>query len=188
MSLRKILTALMVVALTAPVAWAGSLANVTMDDEVTVSGSTLRLNGMGLRKKLWVKAYVAGLYLEEATHDAAAAVNSAGKKRIVMHFLTNKATKKKMDAAWAEGFEANSPGEYKAIEGRVKTFMDYFGDMKVGDVIECTVLPGEGTLVTLNGEKKGTIEGDDFAPALLRVWLGSKPPAEELKNGLLGAG
>jgi hypothetical protein len=61
-------------------------------------------------------------------------------------------------------------------------------DMKVGDVIECTVLPGEGTLVTLNGEMKGTIEGDDFAPALLRVWLGSKPPAEELKNGLLGAG
>jgi len=41
--------------------------------------------------------------------------------------------------------------------------------------------------VTLNGEEKGTIEGDDFGAALLRVWLGPKPPTEELKNGLLDA-
>ena len=104
-----------------------------------------------------------------------------------MHFLTNKAKKMKMDDAWAEGFEANSPGEYTALEGRVKTFMDYFGDMKEGDVIECTILPGEGTKVTLNSEDKGIIEGDDFGAALLRVWLGPNPPTEDLKNGLLGA-
>lgn len=34
----------------------------------------------------------------------------------------------------------------------------------------------------LNGELKGTIEGDDFAAALLRVWLGIKPPTEDLKK------
>ena len=28
----------------------------------------------------------------------------------------------------------------------------------------------------LNGELKGTIEGDDFVTALLRVWLGAKRP------------
>lgn len=39
----------------------------------------------------------------------------------------------------------------------------------------------------LNGELKGTIEGDDFVTALLRVWLGAKPPTEDLKNGMLGA-
>jgi len=184
--MKKTLISLMVVMLVVPVAWTGSLADVAMDDQVTVSESILHLNGMGLRKKLWIKVYVAGLYLEEATHDAAAAVNAAGKKRIVMHFLTKKATKKKMDAAWVEGFEANSPTEYKTLEARVKTFMDYFGDMKVGDVIECTILPGEGTQVTLNGDDKGIIEGDDFGAALIRVWLGPKPPTEELQKGLLG--
>ncbi|MCK5377655.1 MAG: chalcone isomerase family protein [Acidobacteria bacterium] len=40
----------------------------------------------------------------------------------------------------------------------------------------------------LNGELKGTIEGDDFAAALLRVWLGAKPPTEDFKEGMLGAG
>jgi hypothetical protein len=41
--------------------------------------------------------------------------------------------------------------------------------------------------VTLNSEDKEIIEGDDFGAALLRVWLGPKPPTEELKNRLLGA-
>jgi len=40
----------------------------------------------------------------------------------------------------------------------------------------------------LDRELKGTIEGDDFATALLRVWLGAKPPTEDLKEGMLGAG
>ena len=184
--MRRVAAVLMVCALAAPVAWAGELADVKMDDEVTVGDATLELNGMGLRKKMWVKVYVAGLYLGSPTDDAAAAVASEGPKRVVMHFLTDKAKKKKMDAAWIEGFEANSPDEFSALEPRVKQFAGLFGDMKVGDVIELTVVPGAGTTAMLNGEKKGVIEGDDFGAALLRVWLGEHPPSDELKSGMLG--
>jgi hypothetical protein len=31
-----------------------------------------------------------------------------------------------------------------------------------------------------------TIEGKDFSDALFLVWLGAKPPTEDLKKGLLG--
>ncbi len=103
-----------------------------------------------------------------------------------MHFLTDKANKKKMDAAWVEGFEANSPSTYGALTDRVQTFADLFPDMKVGDVIELTMVPGGGTSATLNGEAKGVIDGDDFAEALLKVWLGDHPPSDELKTGMLG--
>jgi hypothetical protein len=181
------LTALVVVCFLAiPVAWAGDLGGVTIPDEVTFGNASLELNGMGLRKKMWVKVYVAGLYLESKTSDATEAVSSTGTKRVVMHFLTNKATKKKMDSAWFEGFENNSPAEYAALEERVKRFVGYFGDMKVGDVIQMTVVPGSGTAVVLNGEDKGIVEGDDFGAALLRVWLGDHPPTEDMKTGLLG--
>lgn len=166
--------------------WAGELAEVTMPDEVTIGDATVHLNGMGLRKKMWVKVYVAGLYLESPTKDAATAVGSEGAKRVVMHFLTNKAKKKKMDAAWLEGFEANSPAEYGALKDRVKTFADLFGDMKVDDVIEITISPSSGTVAKLNGEEKGVIEGSDFSAALLKVWLGDHPPTDELKAGMLG--
>jgi len=172
--------------LVAPVAWAGSLEGVTMDDAIVVDGTTLHLNGMGVRKKLWVEVYVAGLYLEQKTSDAGQAVTSPGSRRVVMHFLTNKATKKKMDAAWLEGFEANSPTEFDALRDRVEQFIGLFGDMKDGDEIELTMGPDAVTSASLNGEVKGTVQGEDFGQALLRVWLGEKPPSNDLKKGLLG--
>ncbi len=182
--MKRILVVMVALALAAPV-WAGSLAGVTMDETVMVDGSTLHLNGMGLRKKLWIKVYVGGLYLEHPTTNGDTAASSNEKKKMVMHFLTNKATKKKMDKAWIEGFEANS-AHYGQIESKVMQFKDFFGDMKVDDVVEMTLIPGEGTTVVINGTNKGTIEGDDFAEALVRVWVGDSPPSDDFKKGILG--
>jgi hypothetical protein len=134
-----------------------------MADEVVVADTTFHLNGMGLRRKLGAKIYVAGLYLEQKTNSAEEALNGSGPKRFVMHYLTDMATDKRMDAAWIKGFKTNSPETYDILEDRVMTFVDSLGDMKAGDVVECTMIPGEGTTVTLNGEENGTIEGDDFS-------------------------
>jgi len=153
---------------------------------VTVGGNTLVLNGMGLRKKMVIKVYAAGLYLEERSADPAVILGSSSTKRVVMHFLTGMANKSKMDEAWREGFEANSPDTYPALADRVTTFMGFFGDMKDGDEIVLTVVPGAGTTAALNGQDKGTIAGDDFGAGLLKVWLGDHPPSEDLKAGLLG--
>jgi hypothetical protein len=184
--MQRVTVMTLVLVLSAPVIWAGSLAGVTMDDQVTISGKSLQLNGMGLRKKLWVKVYVGGLYLESRASNTDQIVSSGQTIMVAMHFLTDRATKAKMDEAWREGFEANSPQSYAALKSRVETFIAFFGDMKEGDEIKMAMVPGEGTTVTLNGQEKGKIEGDDFAKALLLVWLGSAPPTEELKEGMLG--
>jgi len=172
--------------LMAPALWAGTLAGVTMADDVVVADTTLHLNGMGLRRKLGIKIYVAGLYIEEKTNNADEILSAPGPKRISMHYLTDKATDERMDAAWIKGFKTNSQDEYGILEDRVMTFIDSLGDMKVGDVVNCTMIPGQGTTVTLNGEEVGIIEGDNFQTALLRVGLGPKPPTGALKKGLLG--
>lgn len=185
--MRSAAVLVLVMCLASPSVFAGELAGVSLPDQVTVGDATLQLNGMGLRKKLWVEVYVAGLYLEQNTTDAEAAVSAAGAKRVVMHFLTDRATKKKMDEAWLEGFKSNSPEVYPTLAERVATFVGLFGDMKDGDRIELTIIPGTGTAATLNGVEKGTIEGDDFSQALLRVWLGDSPPSPELRSGLLGS-
>lgn len=183
---RWLVTAAFVVASVSPGAWAAELAGVTMSDRAMVGEQQLRLNGMGLRKKLWVKVYVAGLYLAEPAGSAEAVLSSPGAKRMTMHFLTDKATKAKMDEAWLEGFRANSPQEWDGLETRVNRFIGFFGDMKEGDRIEIDLVPGEATRVSLNGEVMGAVEGDDFQHALLRVWVGEKPPTDELKAGVLG--
>lgn len=184
--MRFVIAALMALAMGTPIGLSGELAGVDLAEQVTVDGETLVLNGMGLRKKLWIEVYVAGLYLGQKTTDAAAAVGSDDAKKIVMHFLTDRATKKKMDAAWFEGFERNSPDDYADLEDRVKEFVDLFGDLSKGDVIELNIVPGTGTVAFFNGSKQGVIEGDDFAAALLRVWLGDHPPSDDLRRGLLG--
>ena len=184
--MRRVLTMMAVLAVAGQMTWAAELAGVSMPDTVTIGDSELVLNGMGVRKKLWVKVYVAGLYLEAKTTDAADALEAPGPKKVIMHFLTDKATKKKMDEAWREGFEANSPGSGEAMSTRIEKFIGTFGDMKTGDVIELTIVPKSGTTAELNGQSKGTIEGDDFGRALLAVWLGNSPPTEDLKTGMLG--
>ncbi len=184
--MRRAVVALMAVALLAPVLEARTLAGVTLPDTVTVAGKTLQLNGMGLRTKMMFKIYVAGLYLEQPSRDAGQVVSSTQVKRVVMHFLSGKATKARMDDAWYEGFEANSPQQFAALKPKVDQLTGFFGDMKPGDVIEFTIEPGTGTTAALNGSVKGTIEGDDFAAALLRVWFGGTPPSPELKQGMLG--
>jgi hypothetical protein len=183
--MRRLVVLALVLGLVAPTLWAGELAGVVLDDEIMVDDTGLKLNGMGLRKKLWVKVYVAGLYLETPTADGDTAAESQQVKRMVMHFQTNKAKKGKMDSAWQEGFENNAP-DMAAIADRVQVFKGYFGDMKDGDVVEMTLVPGAGTKVTINGSTKGTIEGDDFAEALVRVWVGDSPPSDDFKAGLLG--
>ena len=184
--MRKSVFILVTALLIAPAVWPGTLADVTMADEVVVADTTLHLNGMGLRRKLGIKIYVAGLYIEEKTNSADEVLAAPGPKRFSMHYLTDKATDERMDAAWIKGFKANSQDEYEILEDRVMSFVDSLGDMKVGDVVDCTMIPGQGTTVTLNGEEIGIIEGDDFQAALLRVGIGAKPPTGALKKGLLG--
>jgi len=183
--MKRILIFVMLLGLMAPVAWTKSLVGVTMDDSVMVDGHTLKLNGLGLRKKLWIKVYVGGLYLEHPTTNGKRAAESKEVKKMVMRFMTNKATKSKMDGGWDEGFEENY-AHYNAVKARVEKFKNFFGDMKDGDVVEMTLIPGKGTTVVINGVEKGSIDGDDFQEALVKVWTGDEPPTEDFRDGILG--
>ena len=55
---------------------AKELAGVNMPDTLSVGDKTLKLNGVGLRKKAIFKVYVGGLYLETPSKDAAAILAS----------------------------------------------------------------------------------------------------------------
>ena len=180
---------LAVLVLTVP-ATARELEGVTMPDSISVDGQTLALNGMGVRIKkvvfVKVKVYVGGLYLPKASADAAAIITADEPKQFVMHFLYKEVSRAKLVDAWDEGFKANAPGAMVALKKRLETFASMWPDMKKGDTAAMTYVPGTGTRVEINGREAGVIPGKDFADALFAVWLGPKPPNEELKQGLLG--
>lgn len=169
-------------------AWAMDVAGVSVMDTATVEGTSLQLNGAGVRSKFFFKIYVAELYLEKPGKEAAMVIQDQGIKRMVMHFLYDGVGPDKLVEGWNDGFAANLDSQSKEkLQKRIETFNGMFTDeMKSGDIVLFDYLPGKGTRVEIKGEVKGMIEGKDFSDALLSIWLGEKPVATDLKKDLLG--
>jgi hypothetical protein len=182
--MKRILTVLVCLAVSMS-ALAGEVAGVKMPDTVTVEGKTLKVNGAGLRKKVVFKVYVAGLYLETASKDPAAVISSDQFKSMRLWILRS-LKGSQITEAIVEGFEKNSKAQMGALKARLEKFNAMFPDVKEGDEIDMTYVPGKGTIVTAKGTEKGVIEGKDFADALFSVWLGPNPVQEDLKKALLG--
>lgn len=166
---------------------AGELAGVTLPDRITVEGRTLVLNGMGVREAtiLRLHVYVAGLYLDARSADAAQVIASEGTKRLVLHFVRDVARGSLVDA-WKEGFAKSAGPGVTALRDRLATLDGWMVDVKRGETITFTQLPGRGVVVDVRGQTKGALPGDDFARALWGIWLGDHPPNPGLKKGLLG--
>ena len=164
---------------------AAELAGVRVPETVVVEGKTLKLNGMGLRKKVVFKVYVAALYVEKPSKDAAALLASGETKSMRLHILRSLKGSQVTEAI-AEGFERNSKEQLPKLKPRLDRLSAMVPDVKEGDEIALTWVPDKGVVVSVRGTDRGTIEGRDFADALFAVWLGPNPVQEDLKKALLG--
>ena len=164
---------------------AAEVAGVKVADTAAVEGKTLKLNGAGLRTKMMFKVYVAGLYLETPSRDAAAVVSADQVKRMELSILRS-LKGSQVSEAIQEGFEKNSKAQMAALRPRLERFAKMIPDVARGDTVAMTYVPGNGTVVAVKGTEKGVIEGKDFADALFSVWLGADPVQADLKKSLLG--
>ncbi len=167
-----------------PVALARELEGATLADTVKTGEKTLKLNGLGLRKKAMFKVYVGGLYLESPSKDANAILTSDQAKAIRLYFLRD-LTKAQLVEAFQEGFEANAKDK-AAQKAAFDRMLALVPDVKTGSTLTFTYLPGRGTTLQVADKDLGVFEGKGFADAVFSIWLGSKPPSEDLKKGMLG--
>jgi hypothetical protein len=165
-------------------ALAGELAGITLPDTLKAGDKTLKLNGMGLRKKAVFKIYVGGLYLESPSKDAGAILASDQAKVIRIHFLRD-LTKAQLVEAFQEGFEANVK-DRAAQKVAFDKMLALVPDVKGGTTMTFAYLPGKGMTVSSGSKELGVFEGKGFADAVFAIWLGPKPPSEDLKKGMLG--
>lgn len=151
-------------------------------------GKVLHLNGAGVRSKFFFDIYIAELYMENSADNLEGILAAEGQKRMIMHFLYSEVGKEKLIDGWNEGFEGNSSStELAAIQERIAKFNSLFVDVKKNDVIILDFNPAiGGTMVTIAGDQKGSVEGKDFNDALLKIWLGKNPVTSGLKKDLLG--
>lgn len=185
--MKRLLAAALALCLAAPApALAAKAGGVDFPDSAEAGGQTLRLNGVGLRKRFIIKVYAGGLYLREPSQDAAAIVAADAPKRVRMVFLRD-VTKKQVMDAYREGFEKNSGGPgLKDLVAKLERLGPAIpAELKEGAEMTVTYVPGEGTTV-VSAAGKVTVDGKDFADALFKNWLGGSPADEDLKKGMLG--
>ncbi len=184
-----VVAALCTLLLTAPVftpAQAGELVGVTLADSLKIDGKDASLVGMGLRKVLFIKVYVSGLYMESPTNVPTEVIEADMPKGMIVHFLY-KLSAKKLKKEYRNKIEENTPERSDDLNRSIDKFIDMFTDpTQKGDEFIYTYIPGDGVTVSLGGKTKGTVPGDDFMKALFRVWFGEKPFDEKLKKSLLG--
>ncbi|MEM7609665.1 MAG: chalcone isomerase family protein [Myxococcota bacterium] len=155
---------------------------VNMRNSIEVDGQTLVLNGMGVREATVfnVNVYVAGLYLPEANSDGGAILSANGLKRIVLHFVRD-VTREDMEEALRDSF--GNAGVANQI-GRFARMLPE--EINEGTVLTFTHRPGAGLETRVGRRRSGQINGDAFATAFFRIFVGPNPPNRGLKRGLLG--
>ena len=168
-------------------ALAASCADVTLPDQVDVDGTSLELNGLGLREAtiFAVEVYVAGLYLESKTSDAKQVIESEQKKRLHLRFVRD-LDRDDITGAWEEGFEKNAGNDLPKYKERVAKLNGWMTEVTEGQSLTFTYRPGAGVEVDTNGTVRGVVEGQDFAQVFFAIWFGPEPPNSGLKSGLLG--
>jgi Chalcone isomerase-like len=165
-------------------ALARDLAGVTLPDTLKAGEKTLKLNGLGLRQKAIFKVYVGALYLEVPSKDADMILASDQPKAIRMHFLRD-LSKAQLVEAFQEGFEANAKGK-AAEKAAFDQMLALVTEVKEGGTLTFAYLPGKGTTLSAGDKELGVFAGKGFADAVFAIWLGPKPPSDDLKKGMLG--
>lgn len=166
-------------------AHARECADVRFPDRVTVEGTSLVLNGLGVREATVfnVNVYVAALYVEQRSNSGPAILGSDTKKRLVLRFLRD-VDRADIVGAFNEGFQHAAGGG--ALAARIRQLNGWVPQARERASWTFTYVPGTGLHAAFGGRERGVIPGADFARAFFGIWLGSHPPNPGLKTGLLG--
>ena len=162
----------------------------TFAAKIKLGGSELVLNGTGVRAVAWLKGYAAGLYLAQKATDPQAVQALPGPKRLRMAMLQD-VPAPEFSKAFVKGVTRNTEAaELERLQARIQQFAQWIedgGQVRKSDVIDLDYVPAEGTLLTVNGQRRGKVlPGEDFYSALLRSFVGQRPFDAKLKAGLLG--
>ncbi len=185
-----LLPILAVLGTTAAQAQTIELAGVKYPPNVQVAGSTLLLNGAGIRYKFVIKVYTAGLYLGAKAATPEAVLAASGPKRLHVVMLRD-IDANELGKLFTRGMQDNAPKEEfsKSIPGTLR-MADIFSvkkKMVAGENFSVDWVPGTGTTVLVNGKPQGEpVKEPEFFNALLRIWLGQSPADRLLKDALLG--
>lgn len=179
--------AVMLFSAAAAVADTREVHGVVLPERVEVAGGEeLQLNGAGTRTRFFVRVYVGALYTPETVTDGESALAMAGPRRVLLELLREVGRDTMVDAL-VEGLDGTmSDADRERLSGEIEAFRALFTeDFASGDRVYLDLVPGQGLVLTLNGEHRGAIGSEEFARFVFAIWLGDKPADRRLKRDML---
>jgi hypothetical protein len=173
-------------ALVALPAAANEIEGVRFAHSRQVEGVELRLHGLGLlRYRVFVKAYVAALYLGPGA-EPEQVLADVPRRLEIEYFWPIEASD--FALATLEGIARNvDAGTFARLRERIERINRAYRDVEPGDRYALSYVPGFGTELARNGEPLCVVEGADFAAGIFSIWLGPAPLDRSLKAQLLGS-
>lgn len=168
-----------------------TLEDQTFPGDARVAGTSLQLNGVGMRAAFIYKVYLAGLYLPARAATGTAVFAETGPKRLQVRMLMD-GPSDEFAKAFTGGIAKRTPADQvAAMRDRIDAFdrtLRSIGDVKKGDVVNLDYAPAVGLTMTVNGKPVGApVPGSDLYAALLNIFVGDRPVDAKMKAGMLGA-
>lgn len=159
------------------------------DATAQVGGSTLQLNGKGIRYRLVFKAYDMGLYTTKRVSTAAELFALPGPKRLQFTAL-RELQGTELGRLFLRGISDNTPSQQltRHTLSTTRLIEVFSGKPKLspGDTFTMDFMPGKGTQFYIQGQAQGDPVGDDeFFTLILRIWFGDSPADVQLRDALL---
>lgn len=185
--MKNVLLILIAALLSVPATAQKEVGGIVLPATLNYSDQNLSLNGAGVREKLWIDLYSAGLYLDGRSNNATEILNSNEPMAIRLHIVSKLITSDKMVEAVTEGFEKSTNGNTAPIQPKIDKILGFFKeDIKKNDIFDLVYVPNKGVTAYKNGKARGTVAGEDFKKALFGIWLSGQPADDDLKENLLG--
>ncbi|MFW6081378.1 MAG: chalcone isomerase family protein [Desulfosalsimonas sp.] len=171
-------------------AGAAEVGDATLPDKISVEGRELVLNGAGLRKKLFIDVYAAGLYLRQPEKDHEKIMAADETMALKIKILTGMLSSEKFTEAALEGFEEATNGNTGPIQDEIDLFISAFDEeIEKGDEFDIHYVGGEGTKVYKNqrDEPEVVVPGMPVKKALFGIWISnrSEKNLQKLREKLL---
>ena len=172
-------------------AWAQSADTVGVhyQPSLKVEGVPLTLNGTGVSYRAVAKLYTVGLYVPQKSNKAEVIFSKNCSKE--MRFVMVQGLRvDEIGKVITRGIEANSPRqEFFSLIPAIRAMGEQFSRIRrlsPNDTLSVEYVPKRGTMFYVNGQPAGKPIADaNFFPAILRVWLGTHPTTQDLKDALL---
>jgi len=169
-----------------------TVAGVSFPGAQLLGDAPLSLRGVGVRAKMIIKVYAAGLYLppQQAVQDPTEVPQLACAHRLQLVMLRDVDGPRMSDGLAHAMLEGLDEAHAQAIRARVQELAQALlahGDVHRGDVIWVDYRPERGTRVSIGGQAvTPDIAGGDFNAAMTGMWLGAHAPDAKLRAALVG--